>query len=254
MNQTPTKIQRTDLSSSSFWAILIGAAMMLTLAMGMRQSLGLFQPHIVKDLGITVADFSFAIALQNIIWGLTQPFVGMMVDKYGARPIAITGAFIYALGLVIALNATSTIVLTLGIGVCIGLALSCCASNVAMSVTSRTVSAAQRSFAMGAVSAAGSLGLMIASPLAQGLISGSGWKAGLIAFICLAAIMIPAAFCAGGADKIQIEKIAGPAQSIGQAVKEATSHPGFVVMAVAFFVCALTSRFAASILQLARKR
>jgi predicted MFS family arabinose efflux permease len=239
MNQTPTKIQRTDLSSTSFWAILIGAAMMLTLAMGMRQSLGLFQPHIVKDLGITVADFSFAIALQNIIWGLTQPFVGMLVDKYGARPIAISGAVIYALGLVIALNATSTIVLTLGIGVCIGLALSCCASNVAMSVTSRTVSAAQRSFAMGAVSAAGSLGLMIASPLAQGLISGSGWKAGLIAFICLSAVMIPAAFCAGGADKIQIEKIAGPAQSIGQAVKEATSHPGFMVMAVAFFVCGL---------------
>jgi predicted MFS family arabinose efflux permease len=239
MNQTSKTMQRTDLSSTSFWAILIGAAMMLTLAMGMRQSLGLFQPHIVKDLGITVADFSFAIALQNIIWGLTQPFVGMLVDKYGARPIAITGAFIYASGLVIALNATSTIVLTLGIGVCIGLALSCCASNVAMSVTSRTVSATQRSFAMGAVSAAGSLGLMIASPLAQGLISGSGWKAGLIAFICLAAVMIPAAFCAGGADKIQIEKIAGPAQSIGQAVKEATSHPGFVVMAVAFFVCGL---------------
>jgi predicted MFS family arabinose efflux permease len=212
---------------------------MLTLAMGMRQSMGLFQPHIIKDLGITAADFSFAIALQNIIWGLTQPFVGMMVDKYGARPIAVTGAAIYGAGLLIAVNATSAIVFTIGMGVCVGLALSCCASNVAMSVTSRTVSAAKRSFAMGAVSAAGSLGLMIASPLAQTLITSSGWKTAMLAFIALAAVMLPAAFCAGSADKIMVEKAGGPAQSMMQALKEATSHPGFVVMAVAFFVCGL---------------
>ncbi len=230
---------KESLSSSRYWIILIGAATMLTLAMGMRQSLGLFQPHIIKDLRISAADFSFAIALQNIIWGITQPFVGMMVDKYGARPIAVTGAFIYALGLIIALNAQSALVLTLGIGVCVGLALSCCASNVAMSVTSRTVSAAKRSFAMGAVSAAGSLGLMLASPLAQGLISSRGWQAGIVAFIVLALVMIPAALSAGMADKLQSDKIAGPAQSMKQALAEAMSHRGYVVMALAFFVCGL---------------
>jgi sugar phosphate permease len=96
MKHPAATIQRADLQPVPFWAILIGAATMLTLAMGMRQSFGLFQPHIIKDLGITAADFSLAIALQNIVWGLTQPFVGMMVDKYGARPIAVTGAFIYA--------------------------------------------------------------------------------------------------------------------------------------------------------------
>ncbi len=212
---------------------------MLTLAMGMRQSFGLFQPHIIKDLGISAADFSFAIAMQNIVWGLTQPFVGMLVDRYGARPIALTGALIYAAGLILTLIAPSTLVLTLGIGVCVGLALSCCASNVAMSVTSRTVSAAKRSVAMGAVSAAGSLGLMLASPLAQGLITSSGWKTAMVAFLALAAVMIPAAYSAGIADRLIVEKIAGPAQSIGDAVKEATSHPGYVVMAIAFFVCGL---------------
>jgi predicted MFS family arabinose efflux permease len=239
-----TKLVQPRLSASAltpfaFWTILIGAATMLTLAMGMRQSMGLFQPHIIKDLGLTAADFSFAIALQNIIWGLTQPFVGMMVDKYGARPIAVTGAAIYGAGLIIAVKATSAIVFTVGMGACVGLALSCCASNVAMSVTSRTVSAAKRSFAMGAVSAAGSLGLMIASPLAQTLITSSGWKTAMLAFIALVAVMLPAAFCAGRADQILIEKVGGPAQSMMQALKEATSHPGFVVMAVAFFVCGL---------------
>jgi predicted MFS family arabinose efflux permease len=233
------KVKSTDLSRATYWSILIGAATMLTLAMGMRQSFGLFQPHIIKDLSITAADFSFAIALQNIIWGLTQPFVGMLVDKYGARPIAVTGALIYVAGLTIAVNAQSTLTLTLGMGVCVGLALSCCASNMAMSVTSRTVSAAQRSFAMGAVSAAGSLGLMLTSPLAQGLISQGGWKIAMMAFIALAAALIPAAFSAGMVDKIQVEKVAGPAQSISQAVKEATSHKGFIVMTMAFFVCGL---------------
>jgi predicted MFS family arabinose efflux permease len=230
---------REQLTPAAYWTILIGAATMLTLAMGMRQSMGLYQPHIIKDLGITAADFSFAIALQNIIWGVTQPFVGMMVDKYGARPIAVAGAFIYALGLVITLNAQSTIVLTLGIGVCVGLALSCCASNVAMSVTSRTVSPAQRSFAMGAVSAAGSLGLMLASPLAQGLINSRSWQVAMGAFIVLAFVMVPAAWSAGKADELQSEKIAGPTQSIGQALNEAISHRGYIVMALAFFVCGL---------------
>jgi predicted MFS family arabinose efflux permease len=230
---------REQLTPTAYWTILIGAATMLTLAMGMRQSMGLYQPHIIKDLGITAADFSFAIALQNIIWGVTQPFVGMMVDKYGARPIAVTGAFIYAMGLFITLNAQSTLVLTLGIGVCVGLALSCCASNVAMSVTSRTVSPAQRSFAMGAVSAAGSLGLMLASPLAQGLINSRSWQVAMGAFIVLAFVMVPAAWSASKADELQSEKIAGPTQSMGQALTEAMSHRGYIVMALAFFVCGL---------------
>ena len=234
-----SNIQRDQLGPISFWAILVGAAMMLTLAMGMRQSMGLFQSHIVKDLGITAAQFSFAIALQNIVWGLTQPFVGMAADKYGAKPVAITGAFVYLLGMVLSAYAQSSLMLTIGIGLCVGLGLSCCASNVALSVTSRTVSPAQRSFAMGAVSSAGSLGLMFVSPLAQGLITSSGWHSALIAFAALAAVMVPAAWSAGMSDKIIAEKIAGPAQSIAQAVKEATSHSGYMVMAVAFFVCGL---------------
>ncbi len=239
MTQTSAKIHRANLSLIPFWAILIGAATMLTLAMGMRQSFGLFQPHILKDLGISAADFSLAIAIQNIVWGISQPFVGMMVDKYGSRPIALTGVLIYGVGLVLTIIAPSTLVLTLGIGVCVGLALSCCASNIAMSVTSRTVSAAKRSFAMGAVSAAGSLGLMLASPLAQSLITSSGWRTAMVAFLALAAVMIPAAYAVGISDRLIVEKVVGPAQSIFEAVKEATSHRGYVVMAIAFFVCGL---------------
>lgn len=232
-------MNRSQLTSAQTWAILGGASLMLTLAMGMRQSMGLFQPHMIRDLGISAADFSLAIAIQNIVWGLTQPFVGALVDRYGARPITVAGVVFYALGLWLSMTATSVLVLTMGMGVCVGLALSCNASNIALSITSRTVSAKQRSFAMGAVSAAGSLGLMIASPLAQGIISTGGWQLALLAFLGLAVVMLPAAFAAGGVDKITERDTQGIEQSVMEAVREAAGHSGYMVMAIAFFVCGL---------------
>ena len=163
--------QKTNLSGRQTWTILVGAAVMLSLAMGMRQSFGLLQPHMTRDIGITAADFSLAIALQNIVWGATQPFVGMWADKYGTRPVALTGVAIYILGLVFLRFADAAWMVTLGMGFCVGLALSCTASNIAMNITVRTVSAAKRGAAMGAVSAIGSLGLTLASPLTQSLIT-----------------------------------------------------------------------------------
>jgi len=232
-------VNRDALEAAQRWSILGGAAVMLTLSMGMRQSLGLFQPHLVRDLGITAADFSLAIALQNMIWGLTQPFVGALVDRIGARPVALTGVLVYAAGIATSAFAESAAAFTLGAGLLVGLALSCTASNVAMSVTSRTVSPLARSAAMGAVSAAGSLGLMIASPMAQALIVTSGWQVAMLAFLGLTAVMLPAAFAAGGADRIAPEGHRGAAQSVAEAVREAARHPGFVVMVTAYFVCGL---------------
>ena len=81
--------------------ILSSAAVMLSIAMGLRQSLGLFQTPVVQDLGLKAADFAMAIAIQNIIWGFTQPFAGALVDRFGPRRIAIFGALLYALGLAI---------------------------------------------------------------------------------------------------------------------------------------------------------
>jgi predicted MFS family arabinose efflux permease len=232
-------MKRENLSRAQSWAILGGAAVMLSLAMGMRQSWGLFQPHMIRDIGITAADFSLAIAIQNIVWGITQPFVGMFADRHGIRPVVLAGVTIYALGIVMSIMAHSVLVFTLGAGICVGLALSCTASNIAMNVTARTATAAKRMVAMGSVSAIGSLGLTIASPLAQTLITTSGWQVAMVGFLGLVAVMVPAAFFAGGADRIEVEAVTGVPQSVSQAVKEAMGHPGYVVLAIAFFVCGL---------------
>ena len=233
-------IGRTQLSTAQRWSILGGAAIMLSLSMGMRQSLGLFQPHMISGTGLTAADFSLALALQNIVWGLTLPFVGIVADRFGMRPVATVGVLIYAGGLVLMMVSTSPLVFTLGAGIAIGLALSCTASTIAMAIASRTVSPAKRSLAMGSVSAVGSLGLTLASPLAQTLISTHGVQAALLAFLGLAAVMLPSAFFAGGADKIEIDAATGgAAQSVGTAVREALGHSGYIVMALAYFVCGL---------------
>lgn len=211
--------------------------------MGIRQSWGLFQPHMIRDLGITAADFSMAIAIQNIFWGITQPFVGALADRYGSRPVAMVGALLYIGGLLLSLHATSAAELVFSAGICLGLSLSCVSSNVAMTVTSRTVTPAKASAAMGAVAALGSIGLIITSPLAQTLITESGWRLAMVASIGLAVVMLPAAFFAGGADKIVLEKAKGLDQSATQAVCEAFGHSGYVVMALAFFVCGLQLTF-----------
>ncbi len=232
-------MMQAQLSTTQRWSILAGAAILLSLAMGMRQSFGLFQPSVIRDIGITTADFSLATAFQNVVWGVSQPMVGLLADRYGARWVMIAGVVIYAVGLVTMMLATSALMFTLGCGLCIGLALSCTASSMTMTVTSRTVSAAKRSVAMGAVSAAGSLGLVIASPLAQTLISTAGWQMALIGFLGLVAVMLPAAFFAGRADTIVLERSDETDQKIGAVVQAALGHSGYVVMAVAFFVCGL---------------
>ena len=232
-------MKRKDLTQAQVFTILGGAAVMLSLAMGIRQSWGLFQPHLIRDIGITAADFSLAIAIQNIVWGLTQPFVGAMADKHGARPVALSGVVIYGAGILTSIYAASALAFTIGAGLCIGLALSCTASSIAMNVTARTVSPARTSLAMGSVSAIGSLGLTLASPMAQTLITTSGWQVALVGFLGLVVVMLPAAFLAGGADKISHDAGTGAYQSVGDAVREAMHHPGFLVLATAFFVCGL---------------
>ena len=115
-------MQAAQLSSVQRWSILIGASVMLSLSMGMRQSLGLFQPPILHDTPITSADFSLATAIQNIVWGLTQPFIGMFADRYGSRYVMLGGVLVYAAGLVIMIFSTTALTFTLGAGICIGIA------------------------------------------------------------------------------------------------------------------------------------
>src|SRR5712671_2727758 len=119
--------------------ILIGAALLLSLGMGIRQSLGLFLTPVTRDLAVTAAEFTLAIAVQNIVWGLSQAPVGAIADRFGLRATMMAGAGIYAVGLAIMAMAEGVTALLVSGGF-IGVALSCVASSLAMTAAARAVS------------------------------------------------------------------------------------------------------------------
>jgi predicted MFS family arabinose efflux permease len=220
-------------------AMLGGAAIMLSIAMGVRQSLGLFQTPVVQDLGIAAADYAMAIAVQNIVWGFTQPVAGAFVDRFGPRWSAIAGVLIYIAGLVVTATATTPFMLTLGAGVLIGVALSCTTSGIAANIAARVVAPQRRSLAFGIVSAAGSMGTFVCAPLGQLVINAGGWRAGLIAFVVVALLMLPAAFIGGRAGRLPNSSARDANMTLLGALGEARRHGGYIVMSLAFFVCGL---------------
>jgi MFS family permease len=172
-------------SRSQSLTIIGAASLLMCLGMGMRQSFGLFMVPITGDLGLTVSDFTFALALQNMIWGVTQPFVGAVADRFGMRLMMVAGSLCFCAGLVVTVFATGALSLLLGLGVLIGISLSCTASNLSLTATSRVVAPAKRSATLGLVAGIGSFGTFLVAPLAQKLIAGHGWHAALIAFVAL---------------------------------------------------------------------
>jgi predicted MFS family arabinose efflux permease len=227
------------LSRAEAVLILSSAAMMLSIAMGLRQSLGLFQTPVVQDLGLQASDYAMAIAVQNIVWGCTQPFAGALVDRFGTRLIAVTGAILYAAGLIVTATASDAPMITLGSGVLIGVALSCTTSGIAANTAARVIVPSRRSLGFGIVSAAGSMGTFFAAPLGQAVLQWGGWRAAFFAFLVLSLIMLPAAFIAGRAGKLPNSGAADKDLTLIGALGEAGRHSGYIVMSLAFFVCGL---------------
>ena len=222
--------------------ILIGVSIMLSLSMGMRQSLGLFVQPAIKDLSIVVADFTLAIAVQNLVWGFLQPLAGIWAVRAGFRQVMTAGAVLYALGMLVLASASGYAGVMIGAGLLIGPALACIGSGIAMAVASRPVPVAMRSIVLGIVSAAGSVGAIVAAPIGQALSAGFGWRAGVYGFVALALIIIPAAWIAGRVDTVAIPPTAGhhsDSASAKEAFMSALRNGPFMIIAAAYFVCGL---------------
>jgi predicted MFS family arabinose efflux permease len=210
--------------------------------MGLRQSLGIFLQPLTHDVGISVSDFTLAIAVQNLAWGLLQPLAGAFTVRFGFRSIMMIGALLYIAGLSLMAGAQGFLSVMIGAGVLIGMSLACTAAAIAMSVATRAVPATVRSTVLGMVSAAGSLGALMAAPLGQMLNEGYGWRTGLIGFVALSLAMLPAAWFAGKVDRIPLPRPASDEignTSAGMAAKLAFGNAAFVVMTAAYFVCGM---------------
>jgi predicted MFS family arabinose efflux permease len=220
--------------------ILIGASLMLSVAMGLRQSLGIFMPALTKDVGISVSQFTLAIAVQNLVWGFLQPLAGAWAVRLGYRPMMVGGSLLYVCGLVLLAISHDMVGVTLGAGVAIGASMACTGSALSLAVSARSVPAAMRSTVLGMVSAAGSLGALVAAPMGQLLAQAHGWRVGVAGFAALALVMVPAAWYAGRVDRLPVPRTsAGVDLSARAAIGAALRNSSFVVLALAYFVCGM---------------
>ncbi|MEK1907529.1 MAG: MFS transporter [Pseudomonas sp.] len=222
----------TSVWRTSGW-VLLGASLILALSLGIRHGFGLFLTPMSAEFGWGREVFAFAIALQNLIWGLAQPVTGAIADRFGARRVIAVGGVLYAAGLLLMAFADSAASLSLSAGLLIGIGLSGTSFSVLLGVVGRAVPMEKRSMAMGMAAAAGSFGQFAMLPGSLGLIGWLGWSAALLALGLLVALIVPLALLV----RDQPLPSVGVEQSLGQALREACTHSGFWLLALGFFVC-----------------
>ncbi|SER68691.1 Nitrate/nitrite transporter NarK [Azotobacter beijerinckii] len=222
----------TSMWRTSGW-VLLGASLILAISLGVRHGFGLFLAPMSGEFGWGREVFAFAIALQNLIWGLAQPFTGALADRYGAARAVVVGGVLYAVGLALMALADSLWTLSLSAGLLIGLGLSGTSFSVVLGVVGRAVSAEQRSMAMGIAAAAGSFGQFAMLPGTLGLIGWLGWSSALLALGLLVALIVPLV----GLLRDNPQPPRADEQSLGEALREAAAHSGFWLLALGFFVC-----------------
>ena len=219
--------------------VIFCAGLILMLALGMRQSFGLFLAPMSIDLGLGREAFSFAIALQNLVWGFTMPFAGAIADRYGAGRVLVFGGLAYALGLVGMAYSTTPLGLDLTTGLLIGMGLGCTGFGVVLAVVARAYPPEKRSFAVGIAGACGSFGQFAMLPGGLALISAFGWLNALLAFGAMAMLLIPLGAALAGRNTAANEST----QSIGAALAEVAGHRGFWLLTMSFFVCGFQTVF-----------
>eukprot|EP00752_Nemacystus_decipiens_P019339 g17395.t1 len=213
------------------------------IAIGARHAFGLFLDPVTTALpAIDRESFGFAVALQNLMWGLAQPFAGMIADRFGSARVVLAGGLLYAGGLLIASISSTSLGLTLGLGILVGTGLSATTYAVVLGAVGRRFPPEKRSTALGLASLGGSIGIFLSVPVTLNLIEGFGWSSafmGLAAITLITCLLAP--ILAGRAEPSPASQ--EPEQSMSAAIREAMGHKGFVLLLMGFFVCGFQLAF-----------
>ena len=214
--------------------VIACAGLMTTLAMGTRQSHAIFLGDITRDLDIGRQAFGLTMALSHIAFGLAQPFVGALTDRFGPAAVAFVGGLVYVTGIALGSLADSTIALHATLGVTVGLSMAATTFTVGIAAVSRVVSAERRGLAFGIATAAGSFGMFAMVPLSQYLLTALGWRD---AMLLQAAIALSLPLLALGlAGTRAPERLAG-GPSFAQVLRAASRHRGYLLLTAGYFVC-----------------
>jgi predicted MFS family arabinose efflux permease len=231
-NRTMSHVQKP----LSTLQVLFCGATIVTLSMGIRHGFGLWLQPITQAQDWTRETFALAIAIQNLVWGISGIFAGMAADRFGAFRVIVTCSVLYALGLTGMAHAGTPLLFSLSAGLLIGMAQAGTTYAVIYGVIGRNVSAEKRSWAMGVAAAAGSFGQFLMVPTEGFLITQFGWQQALVILGVASLLMIPLSW---GLREPGFSGGASPArdQSIGHALSEAFKYPSFQLLMAGYFVC-----------------
>ena len=216
--------------------VLVAGCLISIIGFGIRSSFGLFLEPMTVANGWSRETFSLAMALQSLLWGIGLPIAGALADKHGSVKVIIAGAIMYALGVWGMAETQSGFMLQFSGGVLTGLGIAFSAFTLAMAAMVRVVGPEKRSLVLGIGTAAGSFGQVLLSPISQGFITAYGWHTALLLLASISLLMIPMAMCLPGSPK-SVNPEDDSDQTLRQAVIEAISHRGFVLLTTGFFVC-----------------
>lgn len=225
------------------WLIIASGCLIAMLTFGPRSAMGFFQLPMLNDTGWDRSTFGLAMAIQNLCWGLGQPFFGALADKYGTARVLTLSGVVYALGLMVMAHATAPVWLHVGGGVLVGLGVAAGSFGIILSAFARNVTPEQRSVAFGLGTAAGSAGMFLFAPLSQGLISTFGWSDSLV-YLGIMMLIVPLLAWplrgnakSGSQSHLQFE------QTAAQAMREAFGHKSYLLLTSGFFVCGFQVAF-----------
>jgi MFS family permease len=212
------------------------------LSFGPRSAAGQFLTPLSFANGWGRDVFSMAFAIQNLLWGIGQPFAGAVADRFGTVRVLCGGAVMYGLGLAIMAYATSPLMLDLSAGVLIGFGLAGCSFNLVLSAFGKLVPEEWRALSLGAGTAAGSFGQFLFSPLARVLIDSFGWQQALLIFAAGMLLVLPLSLALATPRAAPATGKAAP-QSLKQALTEAFGHRSYVLLVLGFFTCGFQLAF-----------
>src|SRR5580700_5752460 len=215
--------------------IVICGCVISLLSFGPRSALGFFLTPMSQENGWGRDVFSLALAVQNLLWGAAQPFAGALCDRFGTLKVLWGGALMYAAGFILMANTHSPAMLELSMGGLLGFGLAGCAFTVVLAAVGKLVPERMRSLAFGAVTAAGSFGQFLFSPVAVALKDIYGWQDALIIFGVVVLLILP--FSLALATRPGASAAAGAQQSLRQALSEALGHRSYMLLVLGFFTC-----------------
>ncbi|MDW8405645.1 MFS transporter [Chloroflexus sp.] len=227
------------------WVVAsVCGALIVTIAMGIRQTFGVFLVPLSEALGLGREQVGLTLAIQNLVFGIATPFAGALADRYGGRRLIALGAIVYALGVAAVTIAASPLLLLLALGVVVGLAQSATTFAPVFGSIGQLVPPARRGFAFGLVTAGGSVGMFAFVPLAQLLIAAFGWQGALLALaavMMLPVLLAPALGARAGRASAATNALRGQ-----QVIAIALRHPGYALLFAGFFVCGFHVAFVAT--------